>query len=651
MLYIHKITSHPTVDFAAEELKKYFRMMMPKMPDVKIAYAPGASDGFRLGLMQDFGLDLSDVMDASLDDAVYIETDETGGVLAGSNLRSILFAVYELLKQNGCRWLYPGVDGEYIPLRNIHAVSYRHVASSRYRGPCIEGAVSQSVLLNFIDFLLKAGLNVYKSQFFHPSIFFKRYYGHSFNELSDVFPSESITNDNVLQWKTVAEVEIAKRSLMYEDIGHGWTSAPFGFDTSSAWAPIDDSDLTEEDLKYMALYKGERKLYHHTPLATQFCMSSPEARKIVVDYIADYAEAHPYVGVLQLSLGDAVSNHCECELCSQKHVSDFYVMMMNELDEVLTARNIHTRLGFSAYHDTLWAPLYEQIKNPDRFVMQLAPITRSYMHALSGKPLPTPPPFQRNNNPSVTSLDAFIPFLRKWQEKAYSGDVRVFEYHFWRHQHFELSGLALAKRIFEDIETYSSLGFSGMIACGSLRSFFPNGFAYYVYARKLFDETLTFEALTEDFFSHAYGEQWRDVYAYLEEIYDYFGFGFLEGEESKDASVSPYYDPERAKKLSGVRSVTAKGKALAKSMYPTTIRTQILSARLLAYHAEYSELLADALIYKANGQDSESMAAFDLVRARMSAYEPFLEPYFDFFQTVHRILDLLKERGSATQIV
>ena len=68
MLKINKIISSSAVDFAAEELKKYLRMMMPEGGDVKIAYNPDAKDGFRLGLMQDFSLDVSDVPDTDLDD-------------------------------------------------------------------------------------------------------------------------------------------------------------------------------------------------------------------------------------------------------------------------------------------------------------------------------------------------------------------------------------------------------------------------------------------------------------------------------------------------------------------------------------------------------------------------------------------------------
>ena len=71
MYKIHKITSNPTVDFAAEELKKYLRMMMPREGEITIDYDPSATDGFRLGLMSDFGLDTSEAEDLVLDDIVH----------------------------------------------------------------------------------------------------------------------------------------------------------------------------------------------------------------------------------------------------------------------------------------------------------------------------------------------------------------------------------------------------------------------------------------------------------------------------------------------------------------------------------------------------------------------------------------------------
>ena len=133
MLTINKITSSSVVDYAAEELKKYLRMMMPEDGDIKIAYAPDAKDGFRLGLMQTFGLDVSDAEVTELDDILYMDTTEEGGIIAGSNPRSVLLAVYEYLRQNGCRWLLPGPDGEYIPMQDVHAVKYHKMADCRFR--------------------------------------------------------------------------------------------------------------------------------------------------------------------------------------------------------------------------------------------------------------------------------------------------------------------------------------------------------------------------------------------------------------------------------------------------------------------------------------------------------------------------------------
>ena len=130
MYRIYKITSDPVVDYAAEELKRYLRMMMPYGGEIKISYCPDATEGFRLGVMADFGLDTSEAEDIVLDDILHIDTDAEGGIIAGSNPRSVLLAVYRYLTMNGCRWLFPGKDGEIItgyPDKNNH-----HIDAIRY---------------------------------------------------------------------------------------------------------------------------------------------------------------------------------------------------------------------------------------------------------------------------------------------------------------------------------------------------------------------------------------------------------------------------------------------------------------------------------------------------------------------------------------
>ena len=104
-MIIYKKRANHTIDFAAEELKKYLRMMMPEKGDIPITLDPAATQGFRLGLLEDFDLPC-DCKDPNLDDIVHIEADAKGGILAGSNPRSVLFAVYRYLKLNGCRFLF-----------------------------------------------------------------------------------------------------------------------------------------------------------------------------------------------------------------------------------------------------------------------------------------------------------------------------------------------------------------------------------------------------------------------------------------------------------------------------------------------------------------------------------------------------------------
>ena len=290
MYTINKISSASPVDYAAEELRKYLRMMMPECGKVEIKYAPEAKDGFRLGLMQDFGLDVSDAEDVELDDILYVDTDTDGGIIAGDNPRSVLLAVYEYLRQNGCRWLMPGVDGEFIPMQDIKAVKYRHAPTSRYRGWCNEGYEYQPDMIDAIEFAPKVGMNVFMMEYFNPVAYYRRYYNHKNNEENR--NSEQVGDGQILQWKRQCEAELSKRGLMFHDIGHGWTAQPFGIDTNLErdLTGAHDATVTDEQRQYVALVRGERKLIQGYPNWTQFCMSNPKARRIVAKYVAEYAE-------------------------------------------------------------------------------------------------------------------------------------------------------------------------------------------------------------------------------------------------------------------------------------------------------------------------------------------------------------------------
>ena len=147
MLQIYKLRDDSVITFASEELKKYLRMMMPEEKVVNITLDPGAKDGFRLGLLEDFSLPC-EAEDVLVDDVIHIDTGENGGILAGSNPRSVLFAVYRYLKLNGCRFLFPGAEGEFIPKKPVAPQKYHKLADHRYRGHAIEGDPSLEQVLS-----------------------------------------------------------------------------------------------------------------------------------------------------------------------------------------------------------------------------------------------------------------------------------------------------------------------------------------------------------------------------------------------------------------------------------------------------------------------------------------------------------------------
>ena len=153
----------------------------------------------------------------------------------------------------------------------------------------------------------------------------------------------------MLQWKRECEAEIAKRGLLFHDMGHGWTADPFGLDTAAGWKKDNNDELTDEIRQYLAQIDGVRGLFMNNALCTNLCMSNPKVRRIVAEYIAEYAKVQNNVDFLHVWLADASGNHCECEVCRTKTPSDWYIMMLNDIDEELTKRELDTHIVFISY--------------------------------------------------------------------------------------------------------------------------------------------------------------------------------------------------------------------------------------------------------------------------------------------------------------
>ncbi|MBE6966681.1 MAG: DUF4838 domain-containing protein [Ruminococcaceae bacterium] len=623
MYSITTVTAHPTAIFAAEELKKYLRMMIPRGGNISITPGAVEDESFRLGLMQDFGLDVSDAEDPSLDDIIYIDTTENGGIIAGSNYGALLIAVYRYLRECGCRWLFPGVDGEYIPIKeSLHPVSYRHLADHRYRGQCNEGSEYQGSMLESIDFSPKIGLNTYMLEFDIPTYYYDRYYNHEHNTVRE---PEPVTEETILQWKRQCEAEIEKRSLHFHDMGHGWTCLPFGLDFKLREVP---ENVPAETVELLAEVNGKRGVYVK-PCDTNICMSNPKAREVVANYVADYAETQNNVDFLHIWLADNTNNHCECDECRKKTPTDWYVILLNDIDAELTKRNLDTHLVFIVYTETFWAPVEARLKNAKRFTMLYAPIFRLYTETYGEIPDETAvKPFKLNENDTPKGMAECLGYLEKWK-KCWGGDCFCYEYHFWMQQYLDQSGLYLGKLLYDDIHALHSRGLSGIVEDGSQRSFFPTGFPFYVYGEALYDKSVSFDDLVEDYFSHAFGENWKKAVDYLDKVREIFDFEYISGLKSSDCEKGKYYNPE-------MTSCREKFNELAASFLPVIqkekkkpFRVQTVSWKLLEYHSEWLFGFAEFISYLSEGNYVMATAAMKRLIHKFSEYEIYIERYFD----------------------
>jgi Domain of unknown function (DUF4838) len=338
--------AHPTVHFAASELARCLTVITGRNVSAQIesgyrADVPALWVGLNADLPEAVVPRTPAVRDARFDDAVSIRTLVVRGAISGNNPRSVLLAVYRFLRELGCRWVRPGVDGEYLPLRASldQAVEIVEVPSYRHRCVCIEGSVGPDHVVEMIDWLPKVGMNAYYVQFREGFTFFDRWQKET--------GGEPLTLDQARANVAIAAHEIKRRDLLFHAVGHGWTCDPFGM-PGLGWE-YPPPPVPEEVVPLLAEVNGVRALWGGIPLNTNLCYSNPGVRARMRDAIADYAREHPEADLLHVWLADGSNNSCECANCRDTLPSDFYVMLLNEVDAALAQRGLATRIVFLMY--------------------------------------------------------------------------------------------------------------------------------------------------------------------------------------------------------------------------------------------------------------------------------------------------------------
>ncbi len=518
---IGRIGRHKTVKFAANELAKYLKLMDKDATiDMRIYddYDENLTDVLWVGMSDKFDAKLPAVEDKTQDDAILIDVQNYCGIITGANNRAVLFAAYRFLRELGVDWIRPGFGEEIIPEKALDTCNVKVSEVPYYRGRtiCIEGAISYAHVHNIIDWMPKVGLNTYNLQFFIPFTFFNRWYRHEHNPY---IKGKQITEEDVIHIQEQIFDDILDRSLGCAAPGHGWTSDPFGV-KGTGWFKY-EGELPEKYKNVLAMKNGKRELNGGVPLNTNLCYTDPYVIETMTDAAIQYLKDNPAVTFLGFTLADGSNSHCECENCKDKTASDLYVGLLNRLDEKLTQNGMDTKVGISIYTDTLWAPVTEKIKNPDRFSLCVCPITRSYADSyldLDFTNLEDAPPYVRNNITLPKSVSQSMKFLKDWQKATGCTQSGIFEYHLWTRPNYDIGRDGLAYLVHRDIRALDNFGITSYTSCQSSRMSFPNNLLMETLAQTLWNKDVDYEEMKEKYMKNCYGKEYKKAQQYLEKL-------------------------------------------------------------------------------------------------------------------------------------
>ncbi|MBL7113292.1 MAG: DUF4838 domain-containing protein [Bacteroidales bacterium] len=271
--------SDEVINFAASELQEYLKKITGK--ELEISETTEASSGRSISLTVDSNEDI-------IWDGFRIETTKKGIVILANESRGLLNAVYTILEEKGCSFVYPGEEEEIVPsitLVEFPAVEKTYNPIVRHRGLTPYGLHGGSVETGrtFIDWMGKNRMN--------------------FIIVSEDRPSDTKGPAHANIWKEVDDEllpELQKRGFTIDMSEH----------CTQIFFP---RSLFKDHPDWFALNDGERKL-GELPYAGQICYSNKDAVEYYATEVAAYATEHPemhFIGTWPLDGG----NYCECEDC------------------------------------------------------------------------------------------------------------------------------------------------------------------------------------------------------------------------------------------------------------------------------------------------------------------------------------------------
>jgi hypothetical protein len=507
--------------FAAEELQSYVSQLTaspagagPKLPIVIAGSAlpSGVTNEIVIGRRETNprmaavcsanGLALG--QDVLGEDGYVVRTVPEGAhgvlVLGGSQDRSALYAVYHFLETQGVRFFgYRSRNGEVVPhLSSLRIgelgilekpqMKYRFVSNNSF------SASDKTKLTDVADWGAK-------------------------NRCNTFMLSRARVNDT--SWSMVALDEVHKRGFLI--VGPGHCLAQF----------TPGADLFKTHPEYFPMIKGRRNamISKEWGGATAFCYSNPEAMRLVAEHAARYFDQNPFIDLFAIYPPDG-SQHgsqCQCEECSKHTMSEWYLAMLNHIDEALKSRPVRPKLMWISYNECSVPPQsIRPVDDGKDFVLfwcnelrdHARPMDSEANHhasrVLEWKPRLRQIKTDWKSNPSDEDLAAFYRWKR-WSQllKAdnFAGSVVLLDYyneHVSKSLYVPMLGYCQSgpwpgDLMQQDFKFYAREGINGWQNCTDYYNDKPNPYWNYLNARMMWNPEENLSSISRDFYQKFYG--------------------------------------------------------------------------------------------------------------------------------------------------
>lgn len=239
-----------------------------------------------------------------------------------------------------------------------------------------------------------------------------------------------------------------------------------------AWQSIiaERSDTFKKHPEYLSLVGGKRQ-------GVQLCVSNPEVRALVAQWVLDRFAKKPDLDMVSLEPSDG-GRHCECEQCAQLgSVSDRVFGLANEVARKVNQAYPGKMIGLLAYNDHATAPSFPLEPNVS---IQLA-------------------------TGLIFGNRSFDELLEDWPKVCqHLGVYDYFSVFMWNYDALGAGVAGNTRAIRERIANFAAHQVNSMSA-ESTCSWGPHGIGYYLASKLMWNPKANGQELLEDFYTRAFG--------------------------------------------------------------------------------------------------------------------------------------------------